>query len=232
MVNMLAIHSVRELIFVPFSIVTIIFCFKTRSQIDNIKDLKIRTNFSSNTNKNNLIAYLENNFENDEKNKYEEFFSKYNLKEGQTFSDNEDITNSLNHLYKLNLAIIIILIILLLPTILGYICIIIDHFNQNDDINVEDINFYFLLFFIFVRLICSFILFCVYLGLFLSYKYNYEKDISDFYDGIDNKNEQTLFKDYYKAFFDLRTGLIIVSISLPINIIACIGFILHYCKFF
>ena len=107
--------------------------------------------------------------------------------------------------------------------------VILNHLNNNDDISVDDINFYLLLFFIIVRLIFIFILFCVYLGLFLSYKYNYEKDITDFYDGIDNKNEQNLFKDYYIAFFDLRTGLIIISISMPLKIIACFLFLLHYC---
>ena len=92
-------QTIRTLIFMGLSIAVIIFCFKAKSEINKLKELKIITNFtSSNLSDNWLINYLENELESNEKNKYEEFFNKYNLTSGQTIYNNDNIKYSYNNL--------------------------------------------------------------------------------------------------------------------------------------
>ena len=99
-------------------VVIIIFSFFIRSEINELYEIKIRSNFTINNNIDNyFFKYLENELE---INKYEQFFNKYNLKPGQTFNDNEDIKTSFDNIYRFNLALVILLIIIYLPLIILY----------------------------------------------------------------------------------------------------------------
>ena len=107
-------HSIREILFIGLSVAAIVFFFKIRSDIDTLRDLKVKTTFAlENT---NYYTILEKAMANDEINKYEEFFRKYKLEEGQTFNTSEEISYYFNNIYRLSLAIIILLIIFILPT--------------------------------------------------------------------------------------------------------------------
>ena len=89
----------REIIFVITTIILVVFSFRIRSDVDNLKELKIKTNF----NLDNKIDEELNNFDfsyfNDELNQVEKFFKRYNLTEGQTFSDNKIINEKLLMIY-------------------------------------------------------------------------------------------------------------------------------------
>jgi len=98
--------------------------FFIRSEISELYEIKIRTNFTLNNNIDNYILnYLENELKNNENDKYEQFFNKYNLKQGQTFNDNENIKTSFDNIYRFNLVLIIFLIVIYFPLILIWICI-------------------------------------------------------------------------------------------------------------
>ena len=101
----------REIIFVITTIILVVFSFRIRSDVDNLKELKIKTNF----NLDNKIDEELNNFDysyfNDELNQVEKFFKRYNLTEGQTFSDNKIINDLYNHFSRTSLALIILTII-------------------------------------------------------------------------------------------------------------------------
>jgi len=97
--------------------------FFIRSEISELYEIKIRTNFTLNNNIDNYILnYLENELKNNENDKYEQFFNKYNLKQGQTFNDNENIKTSFDNIYRFNLVLIIFLIVIYFPLILIWIC--------------------------------------------------------------------------------------------------------------
>ena len=67
--------------------------FKESSYIDKFENLRIKINFDD---KNNRFLYLsENKNVNEEKIKFEEYLEKYNLKEGDLFTDNKDIKDAL-----------------------------------------------------------------------------------------------------------------------------------------
>ena len=111
----IAFHIIREiLLFIGLSVAVIILFFKIRSDIDDLKNLKVKTTFDLENKNYNRI--LKKAFVNDEINKYEEFFRKYKLEEGQTFNNSEEISDYFNNIYRLSLAIIILLIIFILPT--------------------------------------------------------------------------------------------------------------------
>ena len=114
-------HSIREILFIGLSVAAIVFFFKIRSDIDTLRDLKVKTTFAlENT---NYYTILEKEMANDEINKYEEFFRKYKLEEGQTFSKSEEISDYFNNIYRLSLAIIILLIIFILSSFFSSICL-------------------------------------------------------------------------------------------------------------
>ena len=114
----IAFHCIREiLLFIGLSVAVIIFFFKIRSDIDDLKNLKVKTTFDLENKNYNRI--LKKAFVNDEINKYEEFFRKYKLEEGKTLktlSASEEISDYFNNIYRLSLAIIILLIIFILPS--------------------------------------------------------------------------------------------------------------------
>ena len=103
----LVIQCLGEFIFIALSIAIIVYSFKIEKNIKEIKDLEIISGFCKGE---NITT---------ESNRYEEFFEKYYLEEGQTFEESEVITNLLNPLFRISLSIAIILIIITLPSFLS-----------------------------------------------------------------------------------------------------------------
>ena len=224
----LLINLIKETILIIIFVIIIFFCFNIRSNINILEDLKIQTNFIANYNNNNfqMINKIDYIYENNEINKYEGFFNKYHLKEGQTLNDNENIKSSFDNLYKLSLALIIILIILLIPSIFPFLlsCLIVKDEEGEIKECVECLSIYTA----FGKIVILFILMWVYVGFFISYNNVFQNDFFDFYDSINNRNEQILFKNYYNSLFDLKTDLLINIIFIPINVIYCFLYILFY----
>ena len=225
------LYLILEILFIALSIVTTVFSFFINSNINKIKDLKIKTSFKPLLNNNTdwLLNYLDDEFENNKTNKYEEFFDKYNLKEGQSFSKNEKIKDSLDKIYKISLSIAIISIIIIFFIIV--VLLILNVFcNDEDD---EDLNswlmnsFCSLIFSEIIRSIILIILLGIFVGFFVNYKNGFEYDFFDFYNNINNNSEQTSFKKYYYALFDLKTYFIIGIIPLPMNILLSIGLFIY-----
>ena len=226
--SFLCLHSTREIFLTSFSIVVLAFSFLLITDIKTTKDLKIKTNFISNNinNQNNPVLNL---LEDNELNKYEEFFNKYDLKENQTLVDNEDIKFSLNSLNGLSITIIVLLFIFLIASLIldCYVCGSLKLYLENDaftERTVSGVLFYIVV----IKGALLFILFGIYIGFFISYKNKFENDFIDFYESITNSNEQILFENYYYSLFDLKRDSLIVVISLTINIILYIFFTLCY----
>ena len=104
------IYIVSGVIVITLSISIVVFSFRTISYANKIKDLKIKTNFTSDYQNNGKLNIFENSILNEEPNQFEEFFIKYNLKEGLTFDENKKIKNSLNNFYRISVAIIVFII--------------------------------------------------------------------------------------------------------------------------
>lgn len=224
--SFLRFHCTREILFTSLSIVVLTFSFLLIKDINTSKDLKIKTSFISN-NINNQNNPLLNILENDEINIYEIFFSKYNLNEGQTFIDNEDIKFSLNSLNGLSITIIVFLFIFILVSLFQdcYVC------SMKRDLEngfTEKTCSSVLICIIIIKGILLFILFGIYIGFFISYKSKFENDFFEFYDSINNSNEQILFENYYYSLFDLKRDSLLVVISLIINIILYLCFFIFY----
>lgn len=218
-------HSIRELLFIGLSVAIIIFFFKIRSDIDALRDLKVKTTFAlENT---NYYRILKKKFVNDEINKYEEFFRKYKLKEGQTFKTSAEISDYFNNIYRLSLAIIILLIIFILPSVFPCICLACLKDPDDEDYCIkflEVVSIYIMI----GRDLILFILFLIYLGFFISYKIFFENIFFELFDNINNNAEKIEFEKYYISFFDLKTDLLINIILQPICIFICFGYVLFY----
>ena len=110
---------VLEIVVLLLFIALIVFSFIIKSKANNLKELKIKTDFESNINLS--LNFLDDEYENNKTNKYKEFFEKYNLKEGQTFKDSENTSSSLEKIYEINYAIAILLIISIIFLIISYL---------------------------------------------------------------------------------------------------------------
>ena len=224
--SFLRLHGTREIFLTSFSIVVLAFSFLLITDINTSKDLKIRTNFISNNinNQNNPVLNI---LGDNELNIYEEFFNKYDLKENQALTDNQDIKFSLNSLNGLSITIIVFLFIYLIASLIldCYVCslkkYLEDAFTERTVLSV-------LFCVVLIKGVLLFILFGIYIGFFINYKIKFENDFMDFYESITNSNEQILFENYYYSLFDLKRDSLIVVISLTINLILYICLILSY----
>ena len=228
-------HIIRTLFFLGLSVPIIIFCFKTTSEINKLKELSIETNFTSQKLGDNwLINYLENELESNETNKYEEFFNKYNLTPGQTIYNNDRIKHSYKHLYNVFLATAIILIIFSSFSLFSLIPWFLLCFYEDDEHLPSCADGVGLIssFVIIIRIITQFVLFCVFLGFFIYYKEKFENDFFKFYEEINNSNEQASFKAYYNSLFELKHNLLINIILKPINIFIAVSFVIYFFKTF
>ena len=225
----LVFHIIKDLIYIILSVLLIIEFFYIMSDVKEIKELKIKTNFLQN-NKNNknyqILNIFENYIDDNEINKFEEFFNNYGLKEGQTFNDNEDIKNSLDNYYRTSLAIIILLIIFILPSIVPFIFICLIH-RDEEGVSKEILECL-SIYTAFIRVIIIFILFWIYFGFFISYKFEFEYDFLDFYDNISGNSLQTSFKNYYNIIFDLKSHSLFNVILLPAKVLFCVSCIIFY----
>ena len=78
MYRFIVFNYVREIIFISIIIPAIVFSFIMNKDINTLRDLKVKTNFNSEIKNYNILNAIEKIIENDEANKYEEFFKKYN----------------------------------------------------------------------------------------------------------------------------------------------------------
>ena len=76
------------LTYIPLGLI-ISYNFKELSYIDKFENLRIKINFDDTNNR--FLNLQENTNFNNEKIKFEEYLKKYNLKEGDSFTDNKDI---------------------------------------------------------------------------------------------------------------------------------------------
>ena len=180
----LVIQCLGEIIFIALSIAIIVYSFKIEKNIKEIKDLEIISGFckGENIDNNILSKELGINIAN-ESNRYEEFFEKYYLEEGQTFEESEDITNLLNPLFRISLSIAIILIIITLPSFLS-VCLC----SSSGHGHAAGGCFILLAFISIGRFIILSILIIPFVVLFMKYRNNFENEffelsdyISDFY---------------------------------------------------
>lgn len=77
--NFYVFHFIRESLYITMSVFIIIYCFKARSYINNLKDLNIKTNFNDNNNMTILNIYENSILKEEEKDIYKEFFKKFSL---------------------------------------------------------------------------------------------------------------------------------------------------------
>lgn len=212
-------------IFVLLSFIAlIVFSFIIKSKANNLKELKIKTDFESNINLS--LNFLDDEYENNKTNKYKEFFEKYNLKEGQTFKDSENISSSLEKIYEINYAIAILLIISIIFLIISYLTTIC---SPDPSPDYSWVIYFFISGIIIVgRCIILIILVGVFAGYFSNYKKEFENDFFSFYDNISNNIEKELFKEYYQDLFDIKNYFIFSIIFLPFCTIITIGHVFKY----
>ena len=207
------IQFLGEIIFIALSIAIIVYSFKIEKNIKEIKDIEIISGFCKGE---NITT---------ESNRYEEFFEKYYLEEGQTFEESEDITNLLNPLFRISLSIAIILIIITLPSFLS-VCLC----SSSGHGYAAQGCFMILAFISIGRFIILSILIIPFVVLFMKYRNNFENEffelsdyISDFY-----YNEYDSFKDYYIEFFYLNENFLINVILLSANTFDCLCLIVNF----
>ena len=95
--------------------------FKELTYIDKFENLRIKTNFDD---KNNRFLYLsENTNVNKKYIEFEEYLQKYNLKEGDLFTDNKDIKDALKQTYNKTITFIVFSILFILFSFIPYIFI-------------------------------------------------------------------------------------------------------------
>ena len=208
----------REVLFIVPAITIIIFSFIIRSNINTLRDLKVKTHFT--------VEYENYKILNVIKNEYEEFFKKYDLSEGKNFSDCKEIEKYFAHIYRASLALIIILIILIILSVISFIF----SFYIKDSAMDYGSSYVSLVFFIVstIRVIIIFILFWIYFSFFIIYKNYFENGFFELYDNINNNDVKIRFENYYISFFDLRSNLLVNIILQSINISIGIIYIILY----
>ena len=222
----LVIQCLGEFIFIALSIAIIVYSFKIEKNIKEIKDIEIISGFCKGENIDNNILSKELGINiTNESNRYEEFFEKYYLEEGQTFEESEDITNLLNPLFRISLSIAIILIIITLPSFLS-VCLC----SSSGHGYAAQGCFMILAFISIGRFIILSVLIIPFVVLFMKYRNNFENEffelsdyISDFY-----YNEYDSFKDYYIEFFYLKENFLINVILLGANTFDCLCLIVNF----
>jgi len=209
----LVIQLLGEFIFIALSIAIIVYSFKIEKNIKEIKDIEIISGFCKGE---NITT---------ESNRYEEFFEKYYLEEGQTFEESEVITNLLNPLFRISLSIAIILIIITLPSFLS-VCLC----SSSGHGYAAQGCFMILAFISIGRFIILSVLIIPFVVLFMKYRNNFENEffelsdyISDFY-----YNEYDSFIDYYIEFFYLKENFLINVILLGANTFDCLCLIVNF----
>ena len=220
------IHLILEIAFIILSIITTIYCFFTRSTISGLGGLIMKTNFESINNSSNILIlnYFEDEFENNKTNKYEEFFNKYDLKEGQTFNDNKDLVNSLDNLDKISLAIVIILIISFFFSLFFGLFFI--SFAESSVSLGVGFAYVCIISALILRTLIIIILLSVFISYAIGYKNQFENDFFELYNNINNNNEQASFKEYYYTIFNIKEYFIINIIVNPLNILISIVFLI------
>ena len=215
---------VLEIVVLLLFIALIVFSFIIKSKANNLKELKIKTDCESNINLS--LNFLDDEYENNKTNKYKEFFEKYNLKEGQTFKDAENISSSLEKIYEINYAIAILLIISIIFLIISYFIII---YTPEPSPNYVWAIYEIISGIIIVgRCIILIILVGVFASYFSNYKKEFENDFFSFYDNISNNVEKELFEEYYQDLFDIKNYFIFSIIFLPFCTIITIGHVFKY----
>ena len=208
----------REIIFVITTIILVVFSFRIRSDVDNLKELKIKTNF----NLDNKIDEELNNFDfsyfNDELNQVEKFFKRYNLTEGQTFSDNKIINDLYNHFSRTSLALIILTIITAcLPCPCTFLAAICNFDVTGDDDGDKYACHKSIIFFLILRTIIICVCLFIYVGFYVEYKKEFENDFFDFSNNtIKGEYLKKSFDNYYIDLFNLNTHLFVNIIVLSV----------------
>ena len=222
------IFSIVETIFFLLAIIITVFSCLLLSKINKSEQLKIKVNFDSLTNKENiLLNYLKDEIENNTTNIYEKFFEKYNLTKEDTLGKNEKLLSCFKMLYKLDIAIIALVLFCFCFTLYIMIRFIITSIKKDRFYPVYYVTFSHYL--SFLRCIIFFILFGVLLGFFINYKIKFQDDFFNFYSSINNNSEQVLFKEYYYSLFDLKNYFIIIIVFLPFCSLFDVGYIiLHH----
>ena len=190
------------LTFIPLSAITA-ENFKVLSYIDEFEKLRIKINFDD---KNNRFLYLTKDANvNKEENTFDEYLLKYNLKEGDLFTDNKDIKDALNQTYNKTVTFIVFSILFIISP---FISVIYSFFNEID--------------FIFAFLMISNFSFrtLVYLILTIvdgkikgitTFTIDFGKYYLDHFYGVNND-----FYNYYLVIFELNKQMLIFYILLTI----------------
>ena len=229
-----AFNLTREALFIVLAIAITIFTFNTRSYIDTIRDLKVKTHFTVDYENYKVLNVIEKALRNDPINEYDVFFKIYDLYEGNTFSDSSEIENYFTPISRSGLVLIIILIIFIILSLIPFIAAFKIKEDSRDYQNVHPS----LVFCIVstIREIILFLMFFEYFGFFIEYKILFEKGFFELYDNINNNEVKILFENYYISFFDLKLNflinIILQSINLFIGLIYTILFLgsSDYCK--
>ena len=219
------IVSIVEIIFYCLAIIIKVFSFLIIKKINKSEQLKIKVNFNSITNKENiLLNYLKDENENNTTNIYDKFFEKYNLTKEDTLGKNEKLLSCFKILHYLNISVVVLVLFCIGFTNYVMFKFIVasckgDSFHSS--FYVAQSHYLSL-----GRCIEFFILFGILLGFFINYKIKFQDDFFDFYSNINNNNEQVLFKEYYYSLFELKNYLIINTILLLFCSFFDIGYII------
>ena len=222
-----AFNLTREALFIVLAIAITIFTFNTRSYIDTIRDLKVKTHFTIEYENYKVLNVIEKALRNDPINEYDVFFKIYDLYEGNTFSDSSEIENYFTPISRSGLILIIILIIFIILSLIPFIAAFKIKEDSRDYQNVHPS----LVFCIVstIREVILFLMFFEYFGFFIAYKRHFEKGFFELYDNINNNEVKILFENYYISLFDLKlnylVNIIFQSINLFIGLIYTIIFL-------
>ena len=211
-----AFNLTREALFIVLAIAITIFTFNTRSYIDTIRDLKVKTHFTIDYENYKILNVIEKALRNDPINEYEVFFKIYDLYEGNTFSDSSEIENYFTPISRSSLVLIIILIIFIILSFIPFIAAFKIEDDSRDYQNVcPSLAFCIVST---IREVILFFMFLEYSAFFIIYKILFEKGFFELYDNINNNEVKILFENYYISFFDLKLNFLINIILQSINL--------------
>jgi hypothetical protein len=220
-------HILRDFIFLTLSVFIIIYSFKTRHCIKELNKLKINTNFTEIIPDNLTLNPLEeNSYLKEENNVFIEFFNKYNLNEGDIIVKNEKIKSTYDHLNRISLTYIIILIIFCIPPIILFIFILCVKLDSEGFI----MEFYgqLTVLVIILKFIIVFILTVIYIIFEVIYKNYFENEFFELFNSIEDSSLNNSFKTYYQVLFDLKKAFTINIILLAVNLILIVGLLIFF----
>ena len=222
----ITIQIIRDLLFSILALFIIIYSYKNISNINIIKELEIKTNFI--VNNISVVNVIENNIlkEENENDKYIDFFNKYGLKEGGKFTNNQNINYSIKRLYGINITNIVLSIILIIPTLAPMILFCVC--KQDEEGFMMEFVGMIGIFIMIGRFLLLLILFGIFLGFNISYKNNFENAFFELYNNISDIAEKTQFQNYYQSLFELNNGLLIDTILIPVAAFYSIGFVIFF----